>query len=419
MTRAGGPLSKDNIPVWLQAKHGGTKRRQSNSTSSGEEAIYFMGGAGEDNAMAIVGGVDAWKALTRGKGPLWRRFNMQRSSRRQSQESTEKPLQVGTFPSSHPIAGHPAGQPAGQPAGHPAGGEDDPENMVCPFASMADLGKQDRNQADAPTSQKPDLLPTPPHTLEHFRGGPAHEGDRDRGISPPPSVSGSVSKCPIRMFDERSPEEIAKYFETHKHEIPRSHEVCVKRYQSNAASIRQLDAKYGNLVNMIQGLGMKHQPMLPSKEDEEGFADMDAKSIKKVEKWTDHLKENPEEPDMHSALLEGPSGTDDREAHFDRPLKEVRVGESPSRPWGIPVPGAVAAKHPLESEATPAPRGASQNPPPAHVAEANNSRDNGAGGQTEDKAHMTFTGPVFIGYTAEQAAALIEKCGWDPQGPPA
>ena len=415
MTRAEGPLSKDNTPVWLQAKHGGTKRRQSNSTSSEEEAIWFMGGAGQDNAMAIVGGVDAWKALTRGKGPLWRRFNTQRSSRRQSQESTEKPLQIGTFPSGHPIAGH----PAGQPAGHPAAGEDDPENLMCPFASMADLGKQDRNQADASTSQRPDLLPTPPHTLEHFHGGPAHEGDHDRGISPPPSVSGSVSKCPIRMFDERSPEEIAEYFETHKHEIPRSHEICVKRYQSNAASIRQLDAKYGNLVNMIQGLGMKHQPMLPSKEDEEEFADMDAKSIKKVEKWADNVKENPEEPDLHSALLEEPSDTDDREGHFDRPLKEVRVGESPSRPWGIPVPGAVAAKHPLESEAAPTPKGAAQNLPPAHVAEANNSRDNGAGGQTEDKAHMTFTGPVFIGYTAEQAAALIEKCGWDPQGPPA
>jgi len=30
---------------------------------------------------------------------------------------------------------------------------------------------------------------------------------------------------------------------------------------------------------------------------------------------------------------------------------------------------------------------------------------------------MIFTGPVFIGYSPEQAAALIKKCGWDPQGP--
>ena len=36
--------------------------------------------------------------------------------------------------------------------------------------------------------------------------------------------------CPIRFLDQHSPVEAATYFENHKHEIPRSHEICVKRY---------------------------------------------------------------------------------------------------------------------------------------------------------------------------------------------
>ena len=42
-----------------------------------------------------------------------------------------------------------------------------------------------------------------------------------------------IGVCPIRFLDQHSPEEVATYFERHKHELPRSHEVCVKRYQSN------------------------------------------------------------------------------------------------------------------------------------------------------------------------------------------
>ncbi|KAK3060873.1 hypothetical protein LTR53_019968, partial [Teratosphaeriaceae sp. CCFEE 6253] len=30
--------------------------------------------------------------------------------------------------------------------------------------------------------------------------------------------------CPIRFMDQHSPEEVATYFEKHKHELPRSHE---------------------------------------------------------------------------------------------------------------------------------------------------------------------------------------------------
>jgi hypothetical protein len=34
-----------------------------------------------------------------------------------------------------------------------------------------------------------------------------------------------------------------------------------------------------------------------------------------------------------------------RTAHFDRPMNEVRVGESPSRPWGITIPPKYTDAH--------------------------------------------------------------------------
>ena len=311
------------------------------------------------------------------------------------------------------------GPNANLPSGHPAISPSISENAGCPFASMANLGKQDSGKADALQSQRPDSLPTLPHTQEHLEHKPALEGNNDGSISSSPSITGSVSKCPIRMLDERSPEEIAEYFEHHKHEIPRSHEICVKRFQSNTESIRQLDAKYGNLVNMIQGLGMKHQPLLPAKGDEEDIPDVDEKSIKKVESWADTVKENPEEADLHSTLLANPSDTDAREGHFDRPLKEVRVGESPSRPWGISVSGAAAIPDTVKSEAGPTPKEPEERQRRGGIEKvAIPLKGHGTGAQNDDKPKMVFTGPVFIGYSAEQAASLIEKCGWDPQGPP-
>ena len=145
--------------------------------------------------------------------------------------------------------------------------------------------------------------------------------------TPPTSIQNSVAKCPIRFLDDHSPEELAKYFENHKHEIPRSHEVCVKRYRSDEESTRQLDAKYGNLVSMIQALGVKHQSMLRTEND-----GIDQRSVKEIEEWAENCVENPpppEEIDLKS---------DQRTGRFERPLQEVRLGESPSRPWGIQVP---------------------------------------------------------------------------------
>ena len=154
--------------------------------------------------------------------------------------------------------------------------------------------------------------------------------------SAPPSATGSAAKCPIRFLDQHSPEEVAAYFETHKHEIPRSHEVCVRRYQRNEDDIRKLDAKYGSLVNMIQGLGQKHQPMLPAKEEQDS-ADLEHSSNERVENWAHAVSADGVESHEEVLPVQEPD-QEDRESRFDRPLKEVRVGESPSRPWGISVP---------------------------------------------------------------------------------
>ncbi|KAF2690185.1 hypothetical protein K458DRAFT_383316 [Lentithecium fluviatile CBS 122367] len=153
------------------------------------------------------------------------------------------------------------------------------------------------------------------------------------------SADGSAAVCPIRFLDQHAPEEVAKYFEKHKHELPRSHEVCINRFQSNAESIQQLDRKYGNLVSMIQGLGEKHQAWLPEEPEEDADAlGNDTKADVKVEKWATAVTASLH--DLTPGEEDSPNRTVDegRTAHFDRPLKEIRVGESPSRPWGISIP---------------------------------------------------------------------------------
>ncbi|RYP54952.1 hypothetical protein DL768_000268 [Monosporascus sp. mg162] len=150
-----------------------------------------------------------------------------------------------------------------------------------------------------------------------------------------PTASGAA-KCPIRYMDHHSPEEIAHYFEMHKHELPRSHEVCVRRYQKNEDHIRKLDAKYGSLVSMVEGLTRIHQPMLPE-QDTRPQSEVEKASNHRVENWAQTVSASlADDPDRTAPV---PHGDDEeRQSHFDRPLKEVRVGESPSRPWGISVP---------------------------------------------------------------------------------
>ncbi|KAK0312463.1 hypothetical protein LTR82_013933 [Friedmanniomyces endolithicus] len=290
--------------------------------------------------------------------------------------------------------------------------------------------------------------------------------------------------CPIRFMDQHSPEEVATYFEKHKHELPRSHEVCVRRYQSNEEQIRELDAKYGNLVSMIQGLGAKHKELLPHEpaenidEEEENDEQMDKKGLDRVRTWARSVS-GQAGGSNDIAVPDGFGDEDDRRSHFDRPLRDIRVGESPSRPWGISVPAKYLEAAVVESEtcgrpahlAPAAPRGAElqstragretkeaapaarcpfsaaaaatlaqpdpiasghapRGPvpePDRHPAQPSMSKQQQSQHQPtfvapppaqklqlkdEQQPRMLFTGPVFIGYAAEDAARILRDSGW-------
>ena len=273
--------------------------------------------------------------------------------------------------------------------------------------------------------------------------------------------------CPIRFLDQHSPEEVATYFEKHKHELPRSHEVCVKRYQSNEQQIRELDEKYGNLVSMIQGLGAKHKNMLPPEPEDEGDAaivedgELDAKDAEKVRKWASSVSAQVDHGDHRGNAEDG--GVEERQQHFERPLRDIRVGESPSRPWGISVPPrywekaegdetnswpaetapgpANAAVAKVESDqketkgarcpfgfdqrADPAasskspnhPPGPAERPQPTFLPAVESSPTQNApqasqSPRSNTQSRMVFSGPVFIGYSAEDAAKILRESGW-------
>ncbi|KAI9654417.1 MAG: hypothetical protein M1831_005383 [Alyxoria varia] len=164
----------------------------------------------------------------------------------------------------------------------------------------------------------------------------SQRGFKDAGsIKVGGSCAGSASpcaRCPIRFLNQQNPKEIAAFFEEHKHELPRSHELCIKRFQDNAEGVRSLDAKYGDLVNMIYGLGLKHKPLLPEhpeeKQDQEARGRVESPE-NRISKWANTLQASEEYPTEDGRAEE-------RVSHFDRPLKDIRVGESPSRPWGEP-----------------------------------------------------------------------------------
>ncbi|PGH02321.1 hypothetical protein AJ79_07660 [Helicocarpus griseus UAMH5409] len=290
------------------------------------------------------------------------------------------------------------------------------------------------------------------------------------------SVRDAAPRCPIRYLDDHSPEEVAKYFENHKHEIPRSHAICIQRYQKDSQSIRQLDEKYGDMVNMIKGLGLYHQPYLPSNQEPSRPGGTASVSVGRVEKWAENVSaKSPKLEVMSVSQEEGDAEAEERQSHFDRPLRDVRVGESPSRPWGIHVP--ISQEVPQSAIVSPiAPVAGASGTPLANYDGATPDRSSistpvpeklkpspGAGGcpfhafankdeppantfpgsaaadiETENKAphqpandfdpppkpsefhppsaspaqpKMVFHGPVFFGYSAEQAATLIQQLG--------
>ena len=297
-------------------------------------------------------------------------------------------------------------------------------NLQCPFATMA--------QTTDPRNGETDPI--------------AAEFHAEQTSIPSPTQPG---KCPIRFLDQHSPEEVAKYFENHKHEIPRSHEVCVKRYQQNEQSIRQLDARYGNLVSMIQGLGTKHKQYLPTDQRSEGDHD-GPRSVEAVQKWADTVSDKavPDlavpDPDVELEPVEEQHANDkeERKPHFERPLREIRVGESPSRPWGISVPaGQKASQSAMLSDRgtepvslacsevsakpvkTPVPVAEGVVPNGLHKVDIRDLKEDKdvhnqpsslpkAGGQHQ----IVFNGPVFFGYSAEQAAVMLQNFDFSRAG---
>ena len=266
-------------------------------------------------------------------------------------------------------------------------------NLECPFAKISNG------------------LPYTPNGQEDPIAAEFHQ---DKNSTRSPNTEQRPGQCPIRFLDQHSPEEIAKYFQNHKHEIPRSHEICVRRYQQNESSARQLDAKYGSLANMIQGLGVKHKAYLPERDKIE---ERDKSSSHAVEKWAENISTEPEpvvgEP--------GIAGDGQRLSHFEKPLREIRVGESPSRPWGISVP---ADKEPspsalqsedgiahlkIKSESS-GPVQDQEHTRTKSEQKAPQPRDNGdCKDPPRDRTQIIFNGPVFFGYSAEQVRALLQN----------
>jgi len=95
---------------------------------------------------------------------------------------------------------------------------------------------------------------------------------------------------------------------------------------------------------MIQDLGQKHKPMLPEVPvDDEDMDGEDTKSHQNIENWAKTVGEDVaggegEDVDVAPPQQDDTPYEEGRVQRFDRPMKEIRVGESPSRPWGVPIP---------------------------------------------------------------------------------
>ena len=292
-----------------------------------------------------------------------------------------------------------------------------PGSLECPFAQM---------QTSSPAMNNK-VLADPIAAEFH--------ADRLSELSGTASAQAG-NKCPIRFLDQHSPEEVAKYFENHKHEIPRSHEICIKRYQQNENRIRQLDAKYGNLANMLQGLGTKHQQYLP--EDEyPPEAETGPVQATKIDNWAEKITPDVPVPEDIQTPRRTPSD-EQRQGHFERSLREIRVGESPTRPWGISVPlatkptaSAAAADPDVE------PMDLSNEQPvqgtelPAYARNLPECSNEQACIETSSQQHkrytethkhkidsaarqMVFNGPVFFGYSPEQVNTLLQSGNLGP-----
>lgn len=94
--------------------------------------------------------------------------------------------------------------------------------------------------------------------------------------------------------------------------------------------------------------------------------------------------------------------SEERESYFDRPLKEVGVGESPSRAWGI------SRKH-------------ISGPTPELKSTLPSETDKGAFNKqaldvVESQPHVVFDGLVSIDYPLEEAVAFLKQSGIGKRG---
>jgi hypothetical protein len=210
---------------------------------------------------------------------------------------------------------------------------------------------------------------------------------------------------------------------------------------------------------MIQGLGQKHQEYLPPEpEEDDQELGVEGKTDEQVQKWAKAVSSSlqnatPDEADFPE------SGLDEvRTAHFDRPLKEIRVGESPSRPWGISIPAKYtdaessssvgsaptaspvlpinttqpvedtpkkpskcpfdhrALGKPQEAEPardhgipTPMPQKQPRRAPSPEVVPEPNQRRPQSEASPKVIPQMVFNGPVFLGYPPDQLITLLQN----------
>ena len=291
------------------------------------------------------------------------------------------------------------------------------------------------------------------HQREKLQDPISAERDVNHRPSSPSASNDHCRRCPIRYMDQHTPEEVAEFVEKHKNELPRSHAVCVQRYQRDSLSMRKLDAKYGrSRSSMIRGLGEKHQAFLPGHSSNGGgvvgrsaVEDVSSSDPRQAtpEEEEDReglpLREVPrvgdeDEDDRHFQqevpMVVGEEDDTDREGHFQRPLREVRVGESPSRPWGIHVPADYLAVHDNDDddnnnnnnllrqqqeekrheEVEPLKRHC-----PFHhhgpAAEKGKKKDQAVNTNSSSSSvarPIVFNGPVFFGYSPEQTMAFLQ-----------
>lgn len=285
---------------------------------------------------------------------------------------------------------------------------------------------------------------------------------KPRSVKIPPVENADAGVCPIRFLDQHSPEEVATYFEKHKHELPRSHEDCVMRYQGGD-QIKELDAKYDSIVAMIQGLGQKHKDYLPEEPEDEEGDETSHLSAEKVRKWASSVSAQAPGADLDDEEEDEEGDEEERKPHFERDLRDIRVGESPSRPWGIQVPlqyleaqsnasskpvqvsspgpggdfskeaevlkqqtgrppgkcpfghgGPVAMKPTAEVTAHTQPEEPPMLRPPERAAERileTKPAEKATILGKEQTSQMVFNGPVFIGYSVEDAVKILKESG--------